>query len=223
MNNAAENIPGPTTDLLGTIAREHKVFILAGSIYEKSPVGNRVYNASALINPQGKVVAKYRKINLFDAVLGKRRLKESDTFLAGKKPVMTSIEKFKAGLSICYDIRFPALYQFYSRHGADIVFVPSAFTRKTGEAHWEVLLRARAIENLCYVLAPNQTGSDARGIEAFGHSLIISPWGEILAQASGTEEEIIFAELSLSEIQKARRVFPAVQRSRFGVVCKEER
>lgn len=212
LNNVAENIPGPTIGLLSTIAGKHKVFILAGSIYEKSPVGNRVYNASALINPQGKVAAKYRKMNLFDAVLGKRRLKESDTFLAGKKPVMTTIEKFKAGLSICYDARFPALYQFYSRHGADILFVPSAFTQKTGQAHWEVLLRARAIENLCYVIAPNQTGTDQRGVACFGHSMIINPWGEILAKASADKEEIIYADVEMRAIRANRKILPSLKK-----------
>ncbi len=204
-------------------ARKSKAFVLAGSIYEKGEGSQKVYNTSALISPEGKVIAKYRKIHLFDAILKKKAIRESDFFLAGKKIVIARIEQFNVGMSICYDLRFPELYRACARLGAHVLCVPSAFTKITGQVHWEVLLKARAIENLCYVLAPNQTGTDARGIEAFGHSLIISPWGEILARASATAEEIIFADLSLPEVQKARRVFPSVQRSRFGVVREEKR
>ncbi len=114
------------------------------------------------------------------------------------------------GLSICYDLRFPELYQNYARKGVEILTVPSCFTKKTGEAHWETLLRARAIENLSYVLAPNQVGIDARGMRAYGHSMIISPWGEVIACGSGVGQEIIFGEIDFEEIRKARSILPGI-------------
>lgn len=216
----AEDIQGESLRPFLDAARRHKAFILAGSIYEKAQGSAKVYNTSALISPAGKIIAKYRKIHLFDAILEEKTVCESDSFLAGKKIVAARVKEFNIGLSICYDVRFPELYRACARLGAHVLCVPSAFTKMTGQVHWEVLLKARAIENLCYVLAPNQTGTDSRGVEAFGNSLMISPWGEILARASATAEEIIFAELSLVEVQKARRVFSSAQRSRFGVVHK---
>lgn len=219
----SEEIPGASLRPFMGAARKARAFILAGSIYEKAKGSQKVYNTSALISPAGKIIAKYQKSHLFDAVLKKKTVRESDSFLAGKKTVVARVEKFKVGMSICYDVRFPELYRACARLGAHVLCVPSAFTKITGQVHWEVLLKARAIENLCYVLAPNQAGTDARGIEAFGHSLIIGPWGEILARASASAEEIIFAELSLSEVQKARRVFPSAQRPKFGIVRKEKK
>ncbi len=219
----SEEIPGESIRPFLDAARKSKSFVLAGSIYEKTEGSQKVYNTSALISPDGKIIAKYRKIHLFDAILKKKVIRESDSFLAGKKTVIARIEEFNVGMSICYDLRFPELYRACARLGAHVLCVPSAFTKITGQVHWEVLLKARAIENLCYVLAPNQTGTDARGIEAFGHSLIISPWGEILARACAPTEEIIFADLFLSEVQKARRVFPFAERSKFGVVREEKR
>ncbi len=116
------------------------------------------YNTSVFIDPHGKITAKYRKIHLFDARIGDKIVKEEDCLRAGRRPVTVKVGEFKVGLSICYDLRFPDLYQNYARRGVEILTVPSCFTRKTGEAHWETLLRARAIENLSYVLAPNQVG-----------------------------------------------------------------
>ena len=114
------------------------------------------------------------------------------------------------GLSICYDLRFPDLYQNYARRGVEILTAPSCFTKKTGEAHWETLLRARAIENLSYVLAPNQTGDDMRGMHAHGHSMIISPWGEIIARGSAEGQEIVFGEINIEEVRKARQILPGI-------------
>ena len=219
----SEKIPGESLRPFLDVARASKVFILAGSIYEKIPQSEKVYNTSVLISSEGKVIAKYRKIHLFDAILKKKTIRESDSFLAGKKMVIRRVEEFNVGMSICYDLRFPELYRACARLQAHVFCIPSAFTKITGQVHWEVLLKARAIENLCYVLAPNQTGSDARGIEAFGHSLIVSPWGEILAQAGANKEEIIFAELFLAEIQKARRILPQKIRSTGFEVVREEK
>ena len=207
--HAAERIPGPSSNAFIPLARQHKVSFLLGSIIEKSS-GTQAYNTSILINTNGEIVVKYRKIHLFDACIGDKIIRESDCFLSGRKRVITKVDKFRMGLSICYDLRFPELYQQYARKGVDILAVPSCFTKKTGEAHWEALLRARAIENLSYVLAPNQVGMDARGMEAYGNSMIISPWGEILAQGSCGSEEIIFGEVRMEEIHRARRILPGI-------------
>ena len=120
------------------------------------------------------------------------------------------VEEFKVGLSICYDLRFPKLYQDYAALGANVLTVPSCFTKITGQAHWEILLRARAIENLCYVLAPNQVGRDARGIESYGHSMVVDPWGNVIAEGSVDKEEIIYADISMQHIIDARAKLPGI-------------
>jgi len=209
MSFAAEKIPGPSVLPFMALARQYKAAVLLGSIIEKT-AGPRAYNTSVFIDPSGKIAAKYRKINLFDARIGDKMIKESDRFLAGKRPAAVKVGDFTAGLTVCYDLRFPMLYRNYSRKGAQLLTVPSCFTKKTGEAHWEALLRARAIENLAYVLAPNQTGTDDRGMQAYGHSLIVSPWGEVIAQGSAAKQEIIFADINTEEVHKARRTLPGI-------------
>jgi predicted amidohydrolase len=176
---------------------------------EKAP-SPQAYNTSVFIGPRGEIASKYRKIHLFDARIGDKIVREADCFRAGHRPAAVNVGEFKAGLSICYDLRFPGLYQDYARKGAQLLTVPSCFTKRTGEAHWEALLRARAIENLSYVLAPNQIGTDARGMQAYGHSMIISPWGEIIARGSGTNEEIVLGEISMDEVLKARSILPGI-------------
>ena len=158
----------------------------------------------------GQITAKYRKIHLFDARLGDQIIKEKDNFIPGRRLMSARAGEFRVGLSICYDLRFPDLYQNYARKGVEILTVPSCFTKKTGEAHWETLLRARAIENLSYVLAPNQIGCDIRGMQAYGHSMIISPWGKVLARGSARGQEIIFGEVDMEEVRKARRILPGI-------------
>jgi predicted amidohydrolase len=205
-----ERIPGKSTKPFLSLAKEKKIHVLLGSVYEKAPGGRRAYNTSVLIDSRGRVRATYRKINLFDAVIGKKGLKESKTFKAGHLRKVVRVGEFKAGMSICYDLRFPLLYRAHAVRGANVMLVPSAFTRKTGEAHWKTLLRARAIENLSYVLAPNQIGKDARGVASYGHSMIVSPWGKILAEASGDREEILYADIKLSEVVEVRKVLPKI-------------
>ena len=182
---------------------------MLGSILEKAP-RSHVYNTSVFINSHGTIAAKYRKIHLFDARIGDKIVREAEYFRAGRRSATVSIGEFRIGLSICYDLRFPGLYQQYAQKGVEILTVPSCFTKKTGEAHWETLLRARAIENLSYVLAPGQVGMDARGIEAYGHSMIVSPWGDIIAQGSGTAEEIVFGDIDIKEVSKARNILPGI-------------
>jgi predicted amidohydrolase len=206
--DAAEWMPGPSTQPFIEIARRSKVFILAGSVYERIKASQKVYNTSAVIDPRGEIIARYRKIHLFKARVDNAWLNESRYFQAGSQPIVTNIDKFRTGLSICYDLRFPGLFRRYAQKKADIICVPSAFTKTTGQAHWKVLLQARAIENMCYVLAPNQIGKYDKGVKAYGHSLIVDPWGQILAEASANKEEIIYANLSQENIRRCRRVIP---------------
>ncbi len=206
---AAEKVPGPSTDAVIPLAKKHNVSFLLGSILEKASQ-TLAYNTSVFIDSRGSIAAKYRKINLFDARIGDKIVREADCFRAGRRPTTVKIGEFRMGLSICYDLRFPELYRNYAREGVEILTVPSCFTKKTGEAHWETLLRARAIENLSYVLAPNQVGIDARGMQAYGHSMIISPWGEVIARGSGGGQEIIFGEINMEEVRMARQILPGI-------------
>ena len=212
LNTYKEKIPGESIQPFMDLAKKHKISILAGSICEEIPHSDKVYNASVLIDEQGMISATYRKMHLFDAQLGTTAVKESLSFVAGQQPVTAKVGEFTVGLSVCYDVRFPDLYQTYARQGAQLLTVPSAFTKTTGQAHWEVLLRARAIENLCYVLAPNQIGKDGRGVEAYGHSMIVNPWGEILAVASADREEIITAELERNVLLEKRKILPGINK-----------
>ena len=208
IDSIAECIPGESIKPFMEVAKTNGVFILAGSIYEKTSDSTKVYNTSVLIGEKGEIQAEYRKIHLFDAIVGDIRVKESDRYVAGDKPVLTNVREFKVGMSICFDLRFPELYGQYSAMGAHVLCIPSSFTRITGLAHWEILLRARAIENLGYVLAPNQVGVDGDGVQSYGNSMVINPWGEVIARASDDVEEIIFADISEEEIKSARRKLP---------------
>lgn len=204
-----ESIPGPITEEFQALASAQRTHLLLGSLLERAE-GSKAYNTSVAIDTHGKIQAKYQKIHLFDAIVNDKIIREGDFFLNGSSEQIVAVEEFKVGLSICYDLRFPDLYQQYLHQGAHILTVPSCFTKQTGIPHWESLLRARAIETLSYVVAPNQVGKDAKGIEAHGHSMVISPWGEIIARGSATEEEIIYAEVSMDPIREARKKLPGI-------------
>jgi len=210
----AEGIPGPSTKPLIELAKKHRVTILAGSVCEAVPGRKKAYNTSVLIDPQGRITAKYRKINLFDALIDGKKHKESSRLYAGRRPALANIGAWKAGLSICYDLRFPELYRDYAKRGAEILCVPSAFTRFTGKAHWKVLLRARAIENFSYVIAPNQIGKDGNGVASYGNSMIIDPWGKVLARASGNKTEIIYARIDRKTLAARRRALPGSKKGK---------
>jgi deaminated glutathione amidase len=214
LSAVAERIPGESILPFMEISKKSNVSILAGSIFEKIPNKQKCYNTSVLIN-QGKVSARYRKINLFDAVLDKAVIKESTWFMPGHGIQVGAVKEFKVGLSVCYDLRFGDLFRKYAQKGVHVLCVPSVFTRKTGQAHWEVLVRARAIESLSYVLAPNQTGEDYRGVAAYGNSLIVTPWGEVLARAFD-KEEIIYADISRTAIDEARSILPDFAKKMVG-------
>ncbi len=195
-------------DKFRSLAKEKKVFILLGSVYEYIKGKKKAYNTSIFLGHDGKIRAKYRKIHLFKASIDNKVIKEEKKFLSGDNLVTASAENYKIGLSICYDLRFSKMYWEYRKKGVNVFCVPSAFIKKTGQVHWEILVRARAIENLCYVLAPNLAGTNSQGVMLYGNSMIVDPWGKIVARASTNKEEIIYADLNIKDIQKVRKILP---------------
>ena len=206
LQSVGELIPGESIKPLMDLARKYKVYILAGSVYEKVKKSSKLFNTSVLIDPRGRIKTKYRKIHLFDALLGRKKIKESEKFCAGNKLSVAEVRDFKVGMAICYDLCFPSMFEDYANLGVEVICLPSAFTATTGRAHWEILVRARAIENLCYVLAPNQIGEGEGGVRCYGHSLVVGPWGEILAQGSEDKEEVLLADINKVAIKKARQI-----------------
>ena len=199
---------GSTLRTLSELAAKFTMWVIGGSMILRSSQKDRIWNRSHVIDPNGQVVAVYNKIHLFDVNLStKSAYQESIHTVPGKDPVLCETPFGKLGLSICYDLRFPELYRSYSSQGASILSVPSAFTQKTGRDHWEPLLRARAIENQCFVLAPNQYGIHTRGLETWGHSMIVDPWGVILAQ-KGEGEGLAMAQLDLDSLAEIQRRIP---------------
>ncbi|MGE0826361.1 MAG: carbon-nitrogen hydrolase family protein [Candidatus Binatia bacterium] len=209
-----EAIPGPTSDQLCEVAQRHHLYILGGSFLAKSDEV-RSYNTSLLINPDGEILAHYRKIHLFDIdIPGQVRVKESDTKKPGQEVVTCQTPLGMFGLSVCYDLRFPELYRELANRGAEVIFVPSAFTFPTGAAHWEPLLRARAIENQAYIIAPNQIGKNPHGYADYGNSMIIDPWGKVITRAPD-KECIITAEIDRDYLEKVRRELPSLSHRRL--------
>jgi len=205
----AEPIPGPTTQRLGALARRLNIYLLAGSFLERSGAA-RAFNTSLLFDPHGVLIGSYRKLHLFDVdIAGQVSIRESDTRAPGDTLVTVATELGTIGMTICYDLRFPELYRRLTRGGAEIIAVPSAFTFPTGAAHWEVLLRARAIENQVYVIAPDQIGRSPSGVVDFGNSLIVDPWGTPLARAAD-REMVIFATIDRDYQERVRRELPAL-------------
>ena len=179
----AESLDGPTVSLLRELARENGVLLHGGSLLERVPDNERCANTSVVVNPDGEIAALYRKIHLFDVTVGGTDFRESRAMFPGEESVVCPTPLGVMGLSICYDLRFPALYQTLVSKGATVLAVPSAFTQLTGMAHWEPLLRARAIENFSYVMAAAQCGPHPDHKVCYGNSLIVDPWGVVLARA----------------------------------------
>jgi predicted amidohydrolase len=194
------------------LARELGVWVLEGSTALASPDG-RALNRSLLFSPEGKIAARYDKIHLFDVTLGgTENYRESSTYApGGEAAIVEGPMGAMLGLTICYDIRFPELYRALGQAGAEIITVPAAFTKPTGEAHWEVLLRARAIETGAFVIAPAQGGVHEDGRTTYGHSMIVNPWGEVIAELDHDEPGMIVADLDLDEVAAARAKIPAWQ------------
>jgi deaminated glutathione amidase len=200
------------------LARKLSIYLHVGSLAIKAS-HDKAINRSFLIDRKGEIVARYDKIHMFDVDLENgESYRESRNYRAGELAVVADLPWGRIGLTVCYDLRFPALYRALSEAGASFLTVPSAFTKQTGDAHWHVLLRARAIENTCFVFAPAQGGKHENGRETFGHSLVVDPWGRIVAEG-GTEPGVVMAEIDPAEVAAARGRVPSLQHGRrFEVV-----
>jgi len=202
-----------TLTTLRDVARKLAIYIHIGSLAIKASP-EKAANRSFLIDRRGEVVARYDKIHMFDVDLaGGESYRESDTYRPGELAMIADLPWGRLGLTVCYDLRFPALYRALAEAGASFLAIPSAFTRQTGEAHWHVLQRARAIENGCFVLAAAQGGKHENGRETYGHSLVVDPWGRILAEG-GTEPGVVMAQIDPSEIVAARSRIPSLHHGR---------
>ena len=213
---AAEPIPGPLAERLSAVAKKHGVYLLGGSYNElhDDEEDGRTYNTSQLFGPQGELLATYRKIHLFDAFVGGRfRAMESSRNRPGDRAVVADTAFGRVGLTICYDLRFPELYRTLAHAGATLVFAPSNFAERTGRDHWETLIRARAIENGYYVLAPATIGNGGTSFEAYGRSLVVDPWGTVVACAPD-EEGFTLANIDMARVATVRESLPTLRHVR---------
>ena len=207
---------GPLQQQLAALATEFDTYLLVGTLPTTTSDPQRFAASSLLFTPAGKLIADYQKIHLFDAAVADTtgRYLESAKTQAGNKVTVADLGELKLGLAICYDMRFPGLFQAQRNAGMNVLALPSAFTTVTGEAHWHTLLRARAIENQCFVIAPAQTGTHANGRQTYGHSLIIDPWGLVLADA-GTAVGTISVDIDLQKVFSLRQRMPLAEHNRF--------
>lgn len=214
MREQAEPIPGDVSGILCSLAKDLRIHILCG-VGEAQPEGNP-WNTLLLVGPEGEILSRYRKLHMFKVEgVGGIHVDESRFTEAGEEIITAKSALGKLGMSICYDLRFPEMYRRMAMEGAEALFVPSDFTYDTGKDHWEVLLRARAIENTCYVVGANQCGQKLR-YRAYGHSMILDPWGRVLAEA-GEAEEIIYAEIDSDVIEEVRQKMPSLDNRRGDV------
>jgi deaminated glutathione amidase len=210
----AESVPGNITNRLAEVARSSGIFLHCGSIHERSDVEPRAFNSTVVLNPDGDMIGRYRKIHLFDVSIGEQVLsQESATIAPGDEVVVIDLDGLKLGLTICYDLRYPELYRLLALDGAQVIAVPSAFHQHTGRDHWEVLLRARAIENQVFIVAPNAHGSHPSGWLSHGHSMIVDPWGTVLS-AITEGVGVIVADCDLAVLERIRRELPSLSNRR---------
>ncbi len=213
--SAAEALDGPSAERLAGAARRAEITVVAGSFYESDASGGLPFNTTVVYGPDGARLGVYRKIHLFDvAIPGRVEVRETERMQGGDEVVCVDTSVGRVGLSICYDLRFPEMYRRLLREGATLVCVPAAFTHATGAAHWEVLLRARAIENQVYVLAPNQVGPTTDGPPVWGGSSIVGPWGEVLARAPDADC-LITAQVDPVHLAEVRRGLPCREHTRL--------
>ena len=207
---------GAIQNFLASVAKKYSVWVVGGTIPIVGSNVNKVRAACLVFNDQGERIGRYDKVHLFDVnVPGTNEVyRESDSIEPGNEPQVFETPFGKMGIAVCYDLRFPEIFRKMAKQGVEILVVPSAFTAETGAAHWEVLLRARAIENLCYVIAPNQGGFHLNGRKTFGHSMIIDPWGVVL-DCYKTGSGFVSAELDRERLDKVRGAFPALNHRRF--------
>lgn len=205
---AAESLDGPTITRMKQCAKKHAIWLSLGGFHEKIPHHEKIHNTHLIITDQGEIAALYRKIHCFSVELPDGSVyDEAKSVLPGKEVVTLRTPFFTAGLSICYDVRFPYLFSLLRSKGAEVLLVPAAFTDVTGKAHWEVLLRARAIETQCYVIAAAQNGRHNNKRSTHGHAMIIDPWGTLLAQC-GETSDVVFAEMDITYLKKLRLGMP---------------
>jgi predicted amidohydrolase len=210
---SAEAVPGYTTERLMRKAREHGIYIHCGSIREEIPGEERFYNTTVMLSDKGEVIAKYRKLHTFDVTLPDGTITaESERVKPGSEIVTADTELGCLGFSICYDIRFPELFRILALKGAQVVFAPANFTMPTGKDHWEAILRTRAIENSCYMVAPAQIGKKPKFV-AFGNSMVVDPWGTVVARARD-ESGLTMAEIDLDYLDKIRAQLPSLRNRR---------
>lgn len=209
----AEPVPGPTTEFLGSLAKELGVYLLGGSIFEGGEGSERLSNTSTFFAPDGELSAVYRKIHLFDVKAPDREYLESADIEAGSEVVTAKAGAATLGLSVCYDVRFPELYRMLALRGAEVFAVPAAFTLQTGRDHWELLLRARAVENQAFVVAPAQWGRKADGRWTYGRSMVVDPWGTVLATCPD-RDGFALATLDLDYLDRFREEFPSLRNRR---------
>jgi deaminated glutathione amidase len=207
---------GPIQRALASAARDNAVWVIGGTLPIRTDEPDRVLNSNCVFAPDGTLAARYDKIHLFKFDNGRERYDEGHAIRAGATPKVVQAAGLRVGLSVCYDLRFPELYRALMQPPCDLISVPSAFTQTTGRAHWELLLRARAVENQCYVIAAAQGGMHENGRRTFGHSMVVDPWGQVLAvQAEG--EGVVLAEFDPARLASVRAQLPALEHRRIGV------
>jgi deaminated glutathione amidase len=206
----AEDLSGPTLTLMGKLAGELGVWIVAGSIVERIDQDEKLRNTSVLIGPDGEQRAVYRKIHLFDVEVEGVAYRESDAEAPGNEVVVTEADELPLGMAVCYDVRFPEIFRIMAVQGARAFSLPAAFTVPTGRAHWEVLIRARAIENQAFVIAAGQVGRHPPDHESFGHSMVFDPWGVVLASCTDEPEQVVIGDLDLARQDAVREKLPAL-------------
>jgi predicted amidohydrolase len=209
----AEPIPGETSEFLGRLAARYRFWLVGGSYLEAVNGQERFHNTSVVLNPDGELTARYRKLHLFDVEVDGKTYEESATVAPGDEVIVASLAGIPVGLSICYDLRFPELYRRLAAWGARLVTVPAAFTAETGKDHWEVLVRARAIENQVYVLAAAQCGTHPPANACYGNSMVVDPWGTVVARG-GYREGVVVTDVDLGHAERLRKTLPALAHRR---------
>jgi predicted amidohydrolase len=212
MRDNAETLDGPTITWARELARSTSCTLLVGSFVERD--GDAVHNTGCLIGPDGGIITTYRKIHMFDVDLEGAHINESDTFTPGDDPVVADVDGIRVGLTICYDLRFPEVFRIEALRGAQVIATPAAFTETTGRDHWELLLRARAVENQVAVVAAATWGTSPEGVERHGHALIVDAWGRVLADAGHDGDSVIVADIDLATQADIRRRLPSLTNRR---------
>lgn len=208
--DAAETIPGPLSRVLAERARQHGIYLHIGSMFERIEDDSRISNTSLVFDPEGEMIAQYRKIHLFDVDLeADSSYKESATIAAGDEIVTFELDGTKVGLAICYDLRFPEIFRILALEGAEVVILPAAFTLATGKDHWEILIRARAIENGIFMVATGQVGKHPPGLSCYGRSMVVDPWGLVIAQAPD-RPATLHATIEMDDVARVRRQIPSL-------------